>query len=152
MIRVSVQIAPGLESESLQELSAREIRKLVRASLANYAGDGHVTVRLVAKAESRELNRKWRAIDRPTNVLAFSADPATGEIGDIVICLPVVRAEAADRGTEPDAHLAHLVVHGCLHLAGLDHDRAQQARSMEAMESELLARAGWRDPWAGEHA
>lgn len=152
MIRVLVQVAPDLDSETPHELSAREIRKLARASLAGYAGDGHVTVRLVGEAESRELNRNWRGINRPTNVLAFSADPATGEIGDIAICLPLLRAEAAARETEPGAHLAHLVVHGCLHLAGLDHDRPHEARAMEALESELLARSGWRDPWAGERA
>lgn len=152
MIRVSIQVARDLGGESLQELSATEMRRLVQASLAGYAGDGDVTLRLVGKAESRELNRKWRGNGRPTNVLAFPADPATGEIGDIVICLPLARAEAADRRTEPAAHLAHLVVHGCLHLAGLDHDRPRKARAMEALESELLARSGWRDPWAGERA
>lgn len=150
MVRVSVQFAPDGDGEPPGELSARKIRKLVRASLAGHAENGDVTVRLVGEAESRELNRRWRDIDRPTNVLAFSADPLSGEIGDIVICLPIVRAEAADRMTEAGAHLAHLVVHGCLHLAGLDHDGPQRARRMEALESELLERAGWRDPWAEE--
>ena len=152
MIRVTVQAAANLGSDYQHELSAGEIRGLVRASLAGYAGDGDVTVRLVGEAESRALNRRWRKTDRPTNVLAFAADPSSGEIGDIVICLPLVRAEADERGTSADSHFAHLVVHGCLHLAGLDHDEPQRARRMEALESELLAHAGWRDPWAEESA
>ena len=152
MIRVAVQDVSddGLAPEA--DLSGAGIRELVRASLARFAREGEVTVRLVEEAESRELNRRWRGIDRPTNVLAFPSDRGLGEIGDIVICMPLVRSEAGGRGSTPAAHLAHLVVHGCLHLAGLDHHETEQTRTMESLESELLKQAGWPDPWAEERA
>ena len=150
MIRVAVQHAADCGAEHEVQLSGAVIRKLVRASLAEFARRGEVTVRLVEEAESRELNRKWRGIDRPTNVLAFPADRTVGELGDIVICLPLVRSEALQRGCRAAAHLAHLVVHGCLHLAGHDHQEPEQTQAMESMESRLLEQAGWPDPWAGE--
>ena len=152
MIRVSVQYAGAGDIEPGKELSSTAIRTLVRASLADFAEQGEVTVRLVEEQESRELNRKWRGIDRPTNVLAFPSDRAVGEIGDIVICLPLVRSEACARESTAAAHLAHLVVHGCLHLAGLDHQEPQQSQAMETLESDLLTQAGWPDPWSEERA
>ena len=152
MIEVAVQNVPAPGFAPEEELSSAGIRALVRSSLARFARDGAVTVRLVEEAESRELNRKWRGVDRPTNVLAFPSDRDLGEIGDIVICLPLVRSEAGGRGSTPAAHLAHLVVHGCLHLAGLDHREREQTRTMESLESELLTQAGWPDPWVEESA
>ena len=152
MIRVAVQHAADCGAEPHAQLSGSVIRRLVRASLEEFASEGAVTVRLVEEAESHELNREWRGADRPTNVLAFPADRSLGEIGDIVICLPLVRSEALERGCAPAAHLAHLVVHGCLHLAGHDHQEPEQAEIMESLESRLLAQAGWPDPWAGERA
>ena len=152
MIRVTLQYAGAGHAEPGGELSSGAIRRLVRASLADFAQEGEVTVRLVEKQESRELNRKWRGIDRPTNVLAFPSDRAVGEIGDIVICMPLVRSEACARESAAAAHLAHLVVHGCLHLAGLDHQELQQSRAMESLESDLLTQAGWPDPWSEERA
>lgn len=150
MIEVAIQDASDLVPDA--ELSGAGIRKLVRSSLGRFTREGAVTVRLVEEAESRELNRRWRGVDRPTNVLAFPSDRELGEIGDIVICMPLVRSEAAGRGSTPAAHLAHLVVHGCLHLSGIDHHDPEQSRAMESLESELLTRAGWPDPWAGERA
>ena len=150
MIEVAVQDASDLVPDA--ELSGAGIRKLVRSSLGRFTREGAVTVRLVEEAESRELNRRWRGVDRPTNVLAFPSDRELGEIGDIVICMPLVRSESGGRGSTPGAHLAHLVVHGCLHLAGLDHHDPEQGRAMESLESELLTQAGWPDPWAGESA
>lgn len=152
MIRLTVQDASDFRAQPDEWLPVAAVRELVRASLTPYRGDGEVTLRLAGEDESRKMNRKWRGIDRPTNVLAFPADHATGEIGDIVICLPLVRSQAIDRGTTPAAHLAHLIVHGCLHLAGHDHGEPARARSMESLESELLTRAGWPDPWAAERA
>lgn len=152
MIRVAVQYASDCGAGTAAEVPEGGIRKLVRACMAELAAEGEVTVRLVEAPESSALNRRWRGIDRPTNVLAFPADRSLGEIGDIVICLPLVRSEAQERGCAPAAHLAHLVVHGCLHLAGHDHQEPKQAEIMESLESRLLAQAGWPDPWAGERA
>ena len=107
---------------------------------------GAVTVRLTGWAESRRLNRAFRGKDKSTNVLAFPA-AAVGEAGDLVICLPLVHREAREQGKTPLQHLAHLVVHGTLHLAGFDHERPVAARKMEAKERAILARLGFPDPY-----
>jgi probable rRNA maturation factor len=112
-----------------------------------------VTLRIVAMAEGRKLNRQWRGKDKPTNVLSFpSGTPmAPGDepesLGDIVICAPVIRREAADQGKTSRAHWAHMVVHGILHLLGYDHESNQDAEVMERLERTLLARAGFPDPY-----
>jgi probable rRNA maturation factor len=116
---------------------------------------GVVTIRLVDDAESRGLNFRYRDLDAPTNVLSFPAgtDIAPGldadeqELGDIVVCLPLVVREAADQGKSADAHLAHLVVHGVLHLVGHDHEDAGEALVMEALERRVLNDMGIQDPY-----
>jgi probable rRNA maturation factor len=117
---------------------------------------GEVTIRIVDPAESRSLNCAYRGKDKATNVLAFPAGGVTAGVGDeellpfgdLVICAAVVRAEAANRQIPEHAHWAHMVIHGCLHLLGCDHQIASEARSMEAMESQLLAGLGYADPYA----
>src|SRR5436190_11107386 len=102
-------------------------------------GNGHeIAVRVVGPRESRELNREWRGKDKPTNVLSFPApeqpraaslDGATPlPLGDLVICADVVRHEAQRDGKKVEAHWAHMVVHGVLHLAGYDHEAGQRER------------------------
>ncbi|HEX9208350.1 MAG TPA: rRNA maturation RNase YbeY [Steroidobacteraceae bacterium] len=108
-------------------------------------------VRVVGSAESRRLDRAYRGKDRPTNVLSFPASPeervATGTLGDLVICAPVVAREAREQRKALGAHWAHMVVHGTLHLLGYDHERPRQARAMEALEVEILAGLGFHDPY-----
>ncbi|MBM4196112.1 MAG: rRNA maturation RNase YbeY [Gammaproteobacteria bacterium] len=116
----------------------------VRAAAGSAAGA--VTLRLTGWAESRRLNRRWRGKDRSTNVLAFPAG-VSGELGDLIICLPLVHREAREQGKTALAHLAHLVVHGTLHLLGHDHDNPGPARKMEALETRLLRRLGFPDPY-----
>ena len=124
--------------------SDRTLRAWARAALAR---DAAVTVRYVAEAEARRLNREYRGKDYATNVLTFvyqDAPPA----GDVVICAPVVAREAREQGKDVRAHHAHLLVHGLLHLQGLDHERsAAEARRMEARERAILARLGVADPY-----
>ena len=113
-----------------------------------------LTVRLVDKAESARLNGQFRGRDTDTNVLAFSASPPAGlpmdevELGDLVICLPRVFQEARDQGKSARDHLAHLVVHGTLHLLGYTHDAPEQADLMETAEIQVLASLGIQDPYA----
>ena len=113
-----------------------------------------VTVRLVDEAESTQLNSRFRGGDRDTNVLAFPAAAPPGlpveetELGDLVICLPRVFQEARDQGKTPRNHLAHLVVHGTLHLLGYTHDEPERAGDMETTEIQLLADLGIPDPYA----
>jgi len=110
------------------------------------------TIRIVDEAESRQLNREYRGRDKPTNVLSFPAELPPGIVdyqllGDLVICAPVVAAEAAAQGKPVEAHWAHLVVHGMLHLQGYDHQTGDQAREMEALEIEILATLGHTNPY-----
>lgn len=114
-------------------------------------GSGEVTIRIVDREEGAELNRKYRKGDRATNVLSFdyANDPhlPAGVLGDVVICAPVVSEEAVIQRKESDAHWAHMVVHGVLHLCGYDHEEEEEARTMEAMETDILSRLGFAAPY-----
>jgi probable rRNA maturation factor len=122
-----------------------------------------LTIRVVGAAESRRLNRTWRNKDKPTNVLSFPAAPlspgSTGEpplfpakefseLGDLAICAPVVAREAREQGKSLQAHWAHMVVHGVLHLLGYDHETDRDAEVMESRETKILAQFGYLDPYA----
>ena len=127
------------------------IRAWVRAALGGRRGE--VTVRIVSAEESAALNGKYRKRSGATNVLSFPADAdtgATGElapVGDLVVCAAVLEREAREQGTALEAHWAHIVIHGALHLVGYDHVTARQARAMEARETEILAALGFPDPY-----
>jgi probable rRNA maturation factor len=122
-----------------------QLRRWVRAA---QEGDLQATVRFVDADEGRALNRGYRGKDYATNVLSFvyASEPVVS--GDLVICLPVVLREAAEQGKPFLAHLAHLVVHGMLHLQGYDHETSKSdAVRMEAREREVLARFDIPDPY-----
>jgi probable rRNA maturation factor len=122
----------------------RRLRSWIRAALGREA---EVTVRYVGGTESRRLNRAYRGRDYATNVLTFVyADRPLA--GDIVICAPVVAREARAQGKRLDAHHAHLLVHGVLHLLGYDHEKAAEAARMERRERLILRRLGFADPYA----
>lgn len=127
-----------------------------RPSIAAWIGaalarPARITLRFVGAAEGRRLNREYRGRDYPTNVLTFAYGGARGALeGDIVLCAPVVAREARAQGKTARAHYAHLVVHGALHLQGLDHERARAAARMEARERRILARLGFEDPYHRE--
>ena len=128
-----------------------KLRHWARSALAGRRRDAELSIRIVDAAESRALNRAYRGQDKPTNVLAFPADlPPELELpllGDLVICREVVEAEAAAQAKPPEAHWAHMVVHGTLHLLGFDHESATEAATMEALETEIIAELGWPDPY-----
>ena len=106
-----------------------------------------VTLRFVAEAEGRRLNRSYRGRDYATNVLSFPyAGQGAGVSGDMVICAPVVAREAREQGKAVEAHYAHMIVHGLLHLQGMDHENEREARRMERREREILAALGFPDP------
>jgi probable rRNA maturation factor len=113
-----------------------------------------LVLRVVGKAESRKLNRSWRGKDKPTNVLSFpyiggSQAPLGGarELGDLVLCAPVIAAEARDQGKPLASHWAHMVVHGVLHVLGYDHVKSRDAERMEAREVAILRGFGYQDPY-----
>jgi rRNA maturation RNase YbeY len=97
--------------------------------------------------EGRGLNRDWRGKDYATNVLTFDYERDPVVMADLVLCAPVVEREARAAGKALDAHYAHLLVHGVLHAQGWDHERAADARRMEARESALLQALGFPDPY-----
>ena len=132
-----------------------EFRRWCELTLRQRSADSELTIRLVDEAEGRELNRTWRQKDYATNVLSFPADVPDELLdipllGDLVICVPVVAREAAEQGKPLQAHWAHLVIHGCLHLLGYDHIDDAEADEMEDLERQLLAELGHPDPYA-EH-
>ena len=121
---------------------------VVEWATAALEGDAqHLCVRFVDRSEGAGLNRRFRGRGDATNVLSFPADEA-GLLGDIAICLPVVAEEAREQGKSLDAHCAHMVVHGVLHLRGMDHDDDARAARMEAREAALLGTLGFSDPYA----
>ena len=137
---------------SLQFADARHRGALVRADVARWiraalAVPAEITVRIVDSDEGLVLNRDFRGQDHATNVLTFPYDDAPVLGADLVLCAPVVEAEAEAQAIPLVAHYAHLVVHGTLHAQGFDHARAADARRMEARESEILVGLGFADPY-----
>jgi probable rRNA maturation factor len=126
--------------------SDRRLRSWARAALGRSAA---VTLRYVGVAEGRRLNREFRGRGHATNVLTFiyRNSPRRALEGDIVICAPVVLREAKAQGKGADAHHAHLLVHGLLHLQGFDHGNERDAARMEQRERAVLRRLGFADPY-----
>jgi probable rRNA maturation factor len=125
---------------------------VVRWARAALAGGGTITVRFVDEDEGRTLNRDYRGKDYATNVLSFAYESEPAVTGDLVIAPAVCVREAATQGKTNDAHMAHLIVHGVLHLQGYEHEDVpdEQAEAMEAREGAILKALGYADPYAGE--
>jgi probable rRNA maturation factor len=131
----------------------RVVRAAIEAAIASdEPGDYEIGVVLSDDERVRVLNRKWREKDTATNVLSFPAsDPAQDGarlLGDIVLALETIESEAAADGVTFNDHLAHLAVHGVLHLLGFDHERDDDAETMEDEERKILGRLGIGDPYA----
>ena len=126
-------------------LPRHKVARWIRRALAH---DAQITVRIVDAEEGQALNHDYRKKDYATNVLTF----AYGEeplIADLVLCAPVVAAEAKQQRKSLQAHYAHLIVHGSLHAQGWDHETSRAAAlAMEAREVEILAGLGFRNPYA----
>ena len=131
--------------------SATEFRRCARAALAGRAPDGEVLIRVVGQTESAQLNADYRGKSGPTNVLSFPFEPPPGVpsalLGDLIVCAEVVRREAREQAKPARAHWAHMIVHGCLHLLGFDHQDDDEAQRMEALEVEILERLGIENPY-----
>ena len=125
-------------------LPRHRIARWLRAALAAPA---EITLRIVGAEEGRRLNREYRRQDHATNVLTFAYESEPRIVADLVLCAPVVAREAKEQGLDLEAHYAHLVVHGALHAQGFDHERASEARVMQASESAIVAGLGFADPY-----
>ncbi len=110
--------------------------------------DVDMTIRLVDQTEGQTLNAVYRRKHKPTNVLTFVYGETRPLSGDIVLCVPVIKEEAIGQGKSLEAHLAHLTVHGILHLQGFDHEKRQEAELMEGLETEIISKLGYPDPYA----
>jgi probable rRNA maturation factor len=136
-----------------------DIAQWANEALGRRAANAELSVRLVGRAEGRKLNAQYRGKDYATNVLSFPASSVVtppesragnddaAPLGDLVICPPVLRAEALEQRKTLRAHWAHLVVHGSLHLIGYDHERDTDARRMERREISVLRRLGFSNPY-----
>ncbi|MGQ8773148.1 rRNA maturation RNase YbeY [Serratia sp. NA_112.1] len=122
--------------------------------LPQFQIDSEVTIRLVDEAESNELNLTYRGMDKPTNVLSFPFEAPPGIelplLGDLIICRQVVEREAVEQDKVLEAHWAHMVVHGSLHLLGYDHIEDDEAEEMESLETEIMHGLGYPDPYLAE--
>ena len=131
-----------------------QFHRWLSAAVTPFQPESEVTVRLVDEAESHELNLTYRGKDKPTNVLSFPFEAPPGIelplLGDLIICRQVVEQEAAEQGKSPEAHWAHMVVHGTLHLLGYDHIEDEEAEEMEALETEIMLALGYPDPYISE--
>lgn len=128
----------------------REMRRWARAALRGVRrARVAIVVRIVDESESAELNSRYRGRPGPTNVLSFSyGEKPTHDLGDIVICAPLVVREAKENNKKIKDHWAHLVVHAILHLRGYDHEHESDAARMETRETRILKRLGFPDPYA----
>ena len=142
-LRLSLQF---VDTRHRGTIARSDVARWIRAALAVPA---EITVRIVDGDEGLALNRDFRGQDHATNVLTFPYDDAPVLGADLVLCAPVVEAAAGAQGIALVAHYAHLIVHGTLHAQGFDHERAADARRMEARESEILVGLGFADPYAG---
>jgi probable rRNA maturation factor len=123
----------------------------VRVALGDTLDEAELTIRIVDASESQQLNHDYRGKDKPTNVLSFPFEAPPGIelplLGDLVICASVVENEALEQQKALEAHWAHMVVHGCLHLLGYDHIEDAEAEEMESLETTLITGLGFPDPY-----
>jgi probable rRNA maturation factor len=141
-LRLSLQQPDGRHRAVL---ARHRVQRWLRAALESPA---EITVRVVDEIEGRALNHGYRRRDYATNVLTFDYQREPVVVADLVLCAPVVAREAREQRKTLEAHYAHLLVHGALHAQGWDHQRAAEARRMEALETRVLAALGYGDPYA----
>ena len=152
-VRLDVAVGYALPRAGIP--AAASFRKWVAAALAGRIREADLAIRIVDSEEGRALNRHYRGKDYATNVLSFPAELPEGLpkgvkfplLGDLVICAPVVAREANEQGKPRNAHYAHLTIHGCLHLLGMDHIDPREAEAMEQLERDILAGLGVPDPY-----
>jgi probable rRNA maturation factor len=137
-----------------QPRAAAIVRNAVAAAAKAASIRPALAIVLTDDSRIRTLNREWRGFDKPTNVLSFPAANTrdAGSLGDVIIAFQTVAREAKEEGKPIKHHLAHLAVHGFLHLLGYDHETDRDARKMERLEVEILKGLGVPDPYADQES
>ncbi|MBO2579122.1 rRNA maturation RNase YbeY [Shewanella algae] len=148
---LDLQLDLQLATEAQNLPSQSDFELWARTAIGNSMEQAELTIRLVDSEESQQLNRDYRGKDKPTNVLSFPFEAPPGItlplLGDLVICVSVVENEAREQHKPLQAHWAHMVVHGCLHLLGYDHIEDAEAEEMESLETQLVESLGFTDPY-----
>jgi probable rRNA maturation factor len=150
VIEVAIEAEDWAALDTLSQLAETAILAAIGETGVALAANVEISVLFCDDGFIRDLNRKWRGIDQPANVLSF---PAGGDaafaplLGDIVIAFETASKEASEAGRPLRDHVAHLLVHGFLHLIGHDHIGAAEAETMEALEGAILGRLGIADPF-----
>jgi len=150
---IDLQIA--CEQKDFELPSEVQFQLWVDTALAAVSQDSQqefeLTIRLVNSKESQQLNAQYRGKDKPTNVLSFPFEVPEGVelnlLGDLIICIEVMKQEAHEQNKTLFDHWAHLVIHGCLHLVGFDHISDSEADEMESIEIAILAKLGIVNPY-----
>ena len=148
---------PGLEVDIQRATTSANVpgdgqfRLWVKAALSGIRNEAVLAIRIVDNEEGQQINRQYREKDYATNVLSCPADLPPGiadaQLGDLLICAPVVAREAKEQGKPETDHWAHLTVHGVLHLLGYDHEDDADAGVMESLETQILERLGIDNPY-----
>ena len=146
-LEIDIQFASAaIEDKVLAIASLAVIKKWVKSAVQL---NGLITLRFVNAAEGKKLNFAFRDKDYATNVLTFPYELSKKTLtADIIFCLPIIQKEASAQSKSAKAHLAHLIIHGCLHAQGLDHENAKEAKKMEGKEIILLKSLGFANPYA----
>lgn len=147
----TVYVDVMVNSTSTQLPEQTDLEQWVAAAVAQHRDEAEVSVLIVDTEEGAELNEQWRGKQGATNVLSFpSGLPAELNLpllGDLIICAQVVEREAQEQSKALQAHWAHMMIHGTLHLLGYDHIIEAEAEEMEALETKILAELGYPDPY-----
>jgi probable rRNA maturation factor len=148
---ISLDLDLQIAVNNLNLPTQAEFETWVRTAVGQTMPEVELTIRIVEVAESQLLNLTYRGKDKPTNVLSFPFEaPPEVELpllGDLVICAHVVEQEAIEQNKPLNAHWAHMVIHGCLHLLGYDHIIDQEADEMESLETQLVEGLGFTNPY-----
>ena len=152
---MTIELDLQLAVEDEQGLpSFDDIHLWLNSAVSLFQKEAEVTVRIVDEPESNQLNLDYRGKDKPTNVLSFPFEAPPGIeislLGDLIICRQVVEQEAIEQDKPLFAHWAHMVVHGSLHLLGYDHIDDDDADEMESIETEIMQKMGYEDPYIAE--
>jgi len=149
MMHLDLDLQIAVDANNLP--TKAQFESWVREAVGQTMPEVELTIRLVESSESQQLNHTYRGKDKPTNVLSFPFEaPAEIDLpllGDLIICVDVVEKEAQEQNKSLEAHWAHMVIHGCLHLLGYDHIIDEEAEEMESLETQLLEHLGFSDPY-----